>query len=103
MDRNDRLKYLLMRCVSCKEFLTKDEVIDRWEEMEEDGGTQIGLCSCGSRQIKPTNLTPEEEQEYTSLWQKFRYYVLRRRDRGTRILDLYEKHVKGQDLGPTYG
>lgn len=105
-NREDRLKYLIMRCVSCKGFLTKLEVIDAWEKAEamiEDGGEKtIGICPCGSRQVKPGNLTPEEEEIYCSEREKRRYYDGKIRDRGTRVWELYDKCVDGKELGEQY-
>lgn len=98
----DRLRYLILRCVSCKDFITKAEAIDRWEAWEKAGESHVGLCSCGSRQVKPGNLTPEEEKKYTSRWQKFRYTVLGKRDKGTRVWDLYYRYVRDAKLGPEY-
>lgn len=99
----DRLNYLIMRCVSCKGFLTKAEIIDRWQEWEAGQEEHTGLCACGSRQLKPGNLTPEEEKQYTGYWQWFRYKVLRKRDNGTRVWDLYYRFVKDQPRGRAYG
>jgi len=102
----DRLKYLIMRCVSCKDFLTKLEVIEAWEKAEavnaEGGEKAMGVCPCGSRQMKPGNLTPEEEEIYCSDREKRRYYDGHFDDRGTRVWKLYDKCIDGKDLGEKY-
>ena len=98
----DRLPYLVMRCTSCHRFLTKLEIIRAWEIMEAEEGKQIGLCPCGGRQVKPTNLTEDEEAEFTSFWIKLKYFF-GVRDSSTRILELYDTCVKGQELGKEYG
>jgi hypothetical protein len=98
----DRLQYLIMRCVSCGGFMTKPEIIARWEEMEAAGDGQKSLCPCGSRQLRPGNITPEEEKQYNTWWQWFRHSILRRDDDGTRLWKLYYKCIKGKDLGPSY-
>ena len=100
---SDRLRFLIMRCVACKGFLTKAEILDRWDQWERDGESKTGLCDCGSRQLKPGNLTPEEESTYCTRWQQFRYKILGRRDKKTRVWDLYYRFVKGAELGPAYG
>jgi len=99
---DNRVRFLVMRCVSCKNFLTSLEMIRRWEAMEKDETRKIGLCECGARQFRPGNLTSEEEKQYSSWWQWFRYMVLRRQDKGTRIWELYYKVVRKGELGPEY-
>lgn len=94
---SERLRYLIVRCVSCRGFLTKAEVIDQWESWEKGKESHTGLCECGSRQIKPGNLTPAEEKHYGSKWQWFRYRVLGKRDKDTRVWDLYYRFVKGKE------
>lgn len=95
-------RFLVMRCVSCKDFITKAEMLDRWALMEKDETKKIGLCECGGRQFRPGNLTSEEEKRYSSRWQQFRYRVLGKRDKATRVWDLYYRYVKGAALGPEY-
>jgi len=99
----ERLRYLVMRCSACKRALTRLEIISKWEEMEKDESRKIGICPCGGRQLKPSNFTPEEEKRLGGLWQRFRYYVLRKDDEGTRLFKLYEKCVKNKELGVEYG
>jgi hypothetical protein len=95
-----------MRCVSCNGFLTKLEVIDAWEKAEAEiaAGKEkpMGVCPCGSRQLKPGNLTPEEEEIYCAEEQKTRYYDEGIDDRRTRVWKLYDKCVSGKELGPEY-
>lgn len=98
----DRLKYLIMRCKSCKGFLTKLEIVGTWEQQEQDHESKIPLCPCGGRKMQPGNVTPEELAEHKNKWQWFRYYILRRRDKGTRLYDLWEKCIKGKELGELY-
>lgn len=98
----DRVRYLILRCVACKEFITKIELVQRWEQMEKDENKTVGICECGGRQVRPGNLTEAERRKYESLWQWFRYKVLRKRDRGTRIWDLYYTVVKNGKFGPEY-
>ena len=98
----DRLRHLVYRCKSCNGLLTKLEIISHWEAMEKDNISNLGVCPCGGRQISPSNVTPEEEKKYETLWQKFRYYVLGKDDEGTRLWKLYDRCVKGKELGELY-
>lgn len=103
MNRDERLKYLIMRCVACHRFLTKEEIISTWEDMEKDGAEKKkGICPCGGRQLKPSNLTPEEEEIYCSDEQKKRYYEDGIDDNLTRVWKLYDLHVKDKELGEEY-
>jgi len=98
----DRLNYLIMRCDACGQFMTKLEIIRKWEEMESNNERKIGLCQCGSRKLRPSNLTPDEEELYESEEQKKRYYDDGIVDRKTRIWELFDKCVDGKDLGERY-
>jgi len=102
----DRLNYLIMRCVSCRDFMTKLEIIEAWEKAEsfiaEGKEKPLAVCYCGSRQLKPGNLTPEEEEIYCSDREKRRYYDGHFDDRGTRVWKLFDKCVDGKELGPEY-
>jgi hypothetical protein len=95
-----------MRCVSCKNFLTRLEVVEAWEKAEADiaAGEEkpMGVCPCGSRQMKPGNLTPEEEEIYCSERERRRYYDDKIDDRGTRVWKLFDKCIDGKDLGDLY-
>ncbi len=97
----DRLRYLILRCVSCGGFVTRLEAVRRWEAWEAAGERNTGLCECGARQVRPGNLTTEERAKYESLWQWFRYVILRKRDKFTRVWELYYS-IKGTQLGPEY-
>jgi hypothetical protein len=97
----DRMKYLVMRCTACKGFLTRLEIVKAWEEMESSGSKKKGICPCGGRQVKATNLTPEEEKKYTGIWPRILYFLGVRNNK-TRVIELYEKCVKGKDLGKEY-
>lgn len=70
--------------------------------MESRGAEETAICVCGGRQVSPGNPTPAEEKKYANIWQKFRYYVLRKDDEGTKLWKLYDKCVKGKDLGELY-
>ena len=97
-----RLEYLLYRCFKCGRLLTAIEVEAIWDNAEKDTSkTVAAICPCGSSKISPTNMTPEEEKKYSSWKQRIRYF-LGFRDANTRIVELYFKRVKGQDLGPGY-
>jgi len=100
----DRLRHLVYRCKSCNEFLTKLEIIASWEAAEASGESKVAICSCGGRNISPGNITEKElkDGKYESLWQRFRYRVLGKDDKATRVWKLYYKCVKDKDLGELY-
>ncbi len=102
MDRLDRLKYLVYRCVACTGMLTKLEIIERWEKQEREGTHATGICECGGRQIRKSNPTTLEYERYSKGWngvkQWFRYVILRKNDEGTRLWRLYYVCVKGKSL-----
>lgn len=97
----DRLKYLVYRCLKCRSLLTKLDILEAWNKSEEEG-VHYPICKCGGRQISPTNATPQEEKKYCGLWQKIRYYILQRDDDGTKMWKLYDKCVKGKGYGKEY-
>ena len=98
-----RLDYLLYRCFNCGLLLTCLEIEKTWDEAEKnEEETTAPICVCGSTKTIPTNMTPDEEKRYTSLWQRIRYF-LGFRDNETKIVELYHKRVKGKKLGPLYG
>lgn len=86
---SNRLRYPVYRCEKCKRLLTRLEIVRKWEKAEAEPNitASIALCVCGSGRISPTNLTQDEENRFGSYWQKFRFFVLRRRDEDTRILE----------------
>lgn len=97
-----KLAYLLYRCFKCGDVLTALEIEKIWGEAEKDTTkTVAALCPCGSSKVTPTNLTPEEEKKYEHWWQWVRYFI-GKRDRNTRIIDLYFQRVRGQELSEYY-
>ena len=97
----DGPRYLLYRCDGCKSLITKLEIMATrsaaLEVPENNEGVRCvsaAICPCGSAKFHPTNILPEEEDTLCSKWQGFRYFVLFRRDRGTRLWDLWWKCVR---------
>lgn len=96
------LDYLLYRCFKCGRLLTALEIERVWATAEKDTSkTVVGICPCGSSKIQPTNMTPEEKEELLHWWQQVRYFF-GVRDHRTRVVEIYEKRVKGKVLGPLY-
>lgn len=96
---SDRLRFQFYRCVNCKRLLTKLEILRGWQAAEarlKAGQPETGhpgTCPCGGGKVQATNMTPEEAAVLTSLKQKIRYFVLRRNDADTRVVELWRHEV----------
>lgn len=100
---SERLEYLCYRCYTCGRLLTKLEILRTWERGEAAGTSHGAVCPCGGGRITPGNPTPEEEKHLLSEEQKRRYYVDHIVDADTRLVELWDKEIKGKtDLGPYY-
>lgn len=76
-ERLNRLSYLVYRCYRCGRLLTNLEILKKWEKAEDNGGTVLGLCPCGSRHITPTNAKWWEELLLPRVWRVWWVFVVR--------------------------
>jgi hypothetical protein len=65
----ERTKYLYFRCGKCGRGITCYQLVASWEKAEQsDRPAALQVCSCGSRQLSPSNPKWYEELLYPSVW-----------------------------------